>query len=383
MKITLVGSGVVSIPPKRGGATELIIYELSKFLSKQGHDVTVFDLKEKNNKNAEIIEGAHYKRFWIPKFNNVFLLRFSELLFGVEAFIKARKNGSDIVHCQTVFSALPFAIFRLFGPKKIVYTSHNPAWTVDKNDMFNNIILKIEEFVVKRFNCVITVSGTMKKKMITRAKTKNIHTIYNFVDVKRFSPHGKGWKTRMKIKGPIVLFVGKLSENKGVEYFLRAAKIIIQKSPDVMFVLVGPMNFEYDGKNKWIDIAKKLGIRNNVIFTGAISDKDLPSVYSSADVFCFPTLKEAFGIVVIEAMASGLPVITTDLPVLREITNNSAIFVKPKDYNQMAQEIFNIIRMPQKIKKASKKSIVTSRIFEKSKIMKEYEEFYEQLLVGD
>lgn len=379
--IVLVGSGVVPIPPKRGGATEIIIYEISRFMPKSKFNVYVLDRKESSSKEKEIVDGAVYLRYSVPKFGNVFLLRLTELVFGARAVKKIReinsKNRCDIVHAHTVFSALPIAVMKFLLPSgsKLVYTCHNPAWNVPENDMdfFNRIILAIERFVMKRSDFVTTVSDTMRKNIIRRTgiSPEKIQRIYNFVNAEKFFPK------KEKQKGPPkVIFVGKLIPNKGVEYLLRAASIVRKKHPEVKFLVVGPVSFEYDAMNRWLDMVNDLGLQKNVVFAGGLSDESLSSAYASSDIFCFPTLRESFGMVIAEAMSSGLPVITTDMDVLREVVGNSGFLVKPKDVQGISDKITLLIENEILRQKMSKKSLQRSKTFEIKKIMKEYEKMY-------
>lgn len=378
MKIVLVGSGVVSIPPKNGGATELIVYEMSKALSIK-NDVTVFDLKERWNREKERIGKAKYVRINVPRITNIFLLRASEFLFGTKCLVKAAALKSDITHCQTVFSALPFALIK--NKSNLVYSSHNPAWTSQRSDFFNELIMKIEGFVMKRSDHVITVSNEMAEAIArkTGIPKNKISVIYNFVDTSLFSPKRKTWKETHDIKGPMILFVGKLSPNKGVEYFIRAAAIAKKHINQVKFVIVGPVSFEGQAKNKWQQLVDNLNLNDCVVFAGAASNTDLPYIYSSADVFCFPTLKEAFGIVVIEAMASGLPIITTDLPVLHEVTGETAIFVPEKNPEAIAKSIEKLLADRKKMNDMRKKSLKRAKVFAKENILKNYETVYSLL----
>ncbi len=387
--IVLIGSGVVSIPPKRGGATELVIHEISRSMPSEEFGVFVLDRKESYNKSREIIEGVNYIRYMVPKFGNIFLLRLTELVFGLRAIKKIReinnKKKVDLIHCHTVFTALPIVFLRFLLPKsKIVYTSHNPAWTVPENeiDLFNGIIRKIEGFVMSKADYATTVSDTMRENIISQAKInpKKIHRIYNFVDTKTFSPkREKMFKHKMKIQGPTVLFVGKLIPNKGVEYLIRSAAIAKREINNVTYLIAGPASFEYSGKNKWKELVKELDLDKNVVFTGALKDEELPLAYSSSDVFCFPTLRESFGMVIIEAMASGLPVITTDIPVTREVAGNAAIFVEPKNAHKIAEKVVNLLKNTKKLKTMSRNSILRSRYFDKKIIIEDYRKFYSKI----
>ena len=384
--LVLVGSGVVSIPPKFGGAVELIIYEISKSMPKDKFFAYVLDRKESWNKQREIIDGALYIRYRVPKFSNVFLLRLTEFIFGMRAIKKIRELNSkkkvNVVHTHTVFSSLPLAIFKFLLPEncKLVYTSHNPAWIVPKKDLdiLNRIIKRIESFIIRKSDYVTTVTDTMKENIIkeTKIPSKKIKRIYNFVDRSKFSGHGKEWKERKGIEGPIILFVSKLIPNKGVKYLIRSASLVKKEIPNVKYVVVGPISFEYENENPWIKLVKELGLEGTVVFTGALPEDELPLAYASADVFCFPTLRESFGIVLIEAMASGLPFITTNIPVVKEVVENNAIFVEPKNHKKIAKELIKLLKDNRKLKFMSKKSLSRSRYFDKKKIMDEYKKFY-------
>ncbi|GEM_PF-2193864 len=384
--VVLVGSGVVSIPPKFGGAIEMIIYEIARFLPKNKFNVFVLDGKEKHNKKTENINGVLYNRSFVPKFGNIFLLRLSETLFGLLSIKKINKINSvkkvDIIHAHTVFTGLPLTLLKSFLPKssKLIYTSHNPAWTVERKnmDVFNRIILKMEGYIIKNSDFVTTVSDTMRENIIkeTKINKAKIKRIYNFVDLKKFSPNKKGFKEKLGITGPMVLFVGKLIPNKGVEYLIRSAAIVKRDVPNVKYVLVGPMSFEYQGENKWINLVKKLGLEDTIIFTGALSDEELPYAYASADVFCFPTLKESFGIVLIEAMASGLPIITSKLDTLMEVVKDASILVDPYNVHNISDKVSDLLKSKKIRTKLIKSSLLNSRKFNTKKTINEYSKLY-------
>ena len=225
---------------------------------------------------------------------------------------------------------------------------------------------------------VTTVSDTMRAKIIESGVPKeNTSRIYNFVDRKEFSPKKKDyWKN---IGSPVVFFVSKLSPNKGVEFLIKSASIVRDSMPNVKYFIAGPVSFEHEEENPWMKIVKDLKLENTVFFTGKIDRKDLPAACASSDVFCFPTLKESFGIVIAEAMACGLPIISTDIPVVREICGNSAVLVKEKDTEKIASATVDILKNKSKRGKLSKLSLERSKIFDKKEIMRQYEELYDKM----
>lgn len=382
--IVLVGSGVVSIPPRFGGATELIIHEISKSMPKDTYNVYVLDIKENYNKYSEIIDGAFYVRYKAPKFGNIYLLRLTEFVFGMRAIKKIRemskKTKIDVVHAHTVFTALPQALFKFLLPEKcrLVYTCHNPAWTAEENNFFNRLIKKIESYVMRKSDYVTTVSDAMRKNIIkeTRISARKIRRIYNFVDTKYFSPSARNYWKEKGIEGPVVFFVSKLTPNKGVEYLIRSAALVREKIPEVKYIAAGPPSFEYETENPWIKLVKDLGLEKNVVFTGKMSVENLPKAYASSDVFCFPTLRESFGIVIVEAMSCGLPVVSTDIPVVREITDGKALLVRERDSEQVAEAVIKMLADKKLRSKFSRLSLNRSKHFEKKNIMKQYDRFY-------
>jgi glycosyltransferase involved in cell wall biosynthesis len=382
--ICMVGSGVVSIPPKFGGGIEIFIYEISKFISKKMNSI-VIDRKEAHEKNEEICEGVKFYKIEAPKFKNIFLSRITEFMFGLNALKKIRMIKPDIIHLHTVFTGLPFAIFRFLLPKnsELIYTCHNPAWTVPDNelDKFNLLIEKVEHFIMQKCHYITTDSKAARLCIIRKSgmSPQKIFALYNFTDTKKFSKKSKKiWRKKIGVRGPIVLFVGKLIPSKGIEYLLKSIPSVAKKFPNVNFVIVGPMSFEQEKRNIWIDTVRRLGVSKNTIFAGAVSDNDLPEIFSSADLFCFPTLRETFGIVLAEAMSAGLPVISSDLQTVKEITGGASILVKRGDINELSNAVIRLLTNKKLRKKLSAKAIARSRLFDKRKVLKTYLNFYEK-----
>ncbi|NOY64445.1 MAG: glycosyltransferase family 4 protein, partial [Nitrospirae bacterium] len=181
------------------------------------------------------------------------------------------------------------------------------------------LILKIEEkiFNEKRFKKVIAISELVKRNILEhyRVDKKDIVVIYNGVDLERFSPRNRGLfrkevRQRYGISDDevVILFVGSGFERKGLRYLIEAVKET-EKRLTVLVV----------GKGK----PGRLGslVRNqNVIFCGP--QKEIHRFYAASDIFAFPTIYEPFGNVHLEALASGLPVITTRLSGASEIIEN-------------------------------------------------------------
>ncbi len=384
MKSTIVhvGSGVLEVPPQKGGAIEMIIHEICGFLSKNNIRSIILDnRKEGFEKNGIRTIGLH-----VPRFTGAFLLRFTELLFGMRsarAVSKITAENRIMIHMHTVFTALPIVFLRNTLPRstKLVYTSHNPAWTEENIDFLNAFIREIEKFVVRKCDVVTVGTEAARAKIMKKAGLKegNIRTVYNFVDTEKFRTKKYDWKKKNGIKGRMVLFVGKLIPNKGVEYLLRAAPTVVERFPDTRFVFVGPASFESEKENKWLGLAKELDITDNVTFTGAVSSQELCEIYKAADAFCFPTIRETFGVVLAEAMAAGLPVISSDIPVVREVVGDAGILVPRRDPEALSETLVKVLSGKKIARLMSKRSLKRKDVFEKNNVLKGYLEIYREL----
>ncbi len=384
MKSTImhVGSGVLEIPPKKGGAIEMIIYEICSFLSKKGVSSIILD----NRSESFVRNEIRTMGVPVPRFPGLFLLRLTELLFGISSartIQKISEKEKTIVHMHTVFTALPIVFLKDIFPKntKLVYTSHNPAWTDENIDFFNAFIREIEKFVVRHSDIVTVGTNAAMDKIRMKADLNKdaIRTVYNFVDIKKFHKKKSDWKKKNAIKGKVVLFVGKLIPNKGVEYLLRAIPIVNEKVGDVHFVLAGPSSFESEKKNKWLELCKELEIKDLVTFTGAVSYEELQDIYSSADIFCLPTMRETFGVVLAEAMASGLPIISSDIPVVQEIVGDAGILIARRDSKAIAEALVKVLSNNKLAEMMKKKSLKRKEMFEKNKVLQGYLDLYEEI----
>ena len=145
-----------------------------------------------------------------------------------------------------------------------------------------------------------------------------------------------------------ILFVGGLDKAhyfKGVNVLLRALKLLDKNNSNWHLEIVGEGDLREGYENK----ARELGLADKIIFAGHVSNKDLPQKYQASDCLVLPSINkgEAFGIVLIEAMATGLPVIASDLPGVRDVfTAESGLKIKPGDAKDLAEKIKYLIDNP-------------------------------------
>ncbi|MCD4655739.1 glycosyltransferase family 4 protein [bacterium] len=210
-----------------------------------------------------------------------------------------------------------------------------------------------------------------------------IRVIYNGVDYHRFrDADGSAFRHELKLKPNQFLFgiVGPVSQHKGVEEFIRAARQVINTHPDAIFVVVGP-----DRPRAFLDEMKSLvaslELVNSVIFTGF--RKDVPEIMSALDILITPSRVEAFGRVLLEAMSAGTPVIASQVGGIPEIISekNIGILVPPESPDKLSTAILSIMSdqdRRDKIIKIAQNHIKNNFTIEKH--TQQIEEVYEHFL---
>jgi len=200
----------------------------------------------------------------------------------------------------------------------------------------NPNVFKIEKEGLKEANKVITVSNLTRDTVVNNYEVpeKKVTTVYNAVE----PLHQKVDKNPNPRKEKVVTFLGRITLQKGPEYFIEAAYKVIKRMPNVRFVMAG----SGDMMEKMIMRAAKLGITDKFHFTGFLKGQDVYKMFSSSDLYIMPSVSEPFGISPLEAMQSGVPVIISKQSGVSEILKH-AIKVDFWDVDKMANAIYAIL----------------------------------------
>ena len=162
-------------------------------------------------------------------------------------------------------------------------------------------------------------------------------TIPNGVDTKRFRPGRKTWK------GTRVLYVGRLVERKGVEYLIRAFGKLVREHSQATLTIVG------GGKDeRWLrQLVREQSLGGRVTFTGPVARDRIPAVYRRHDILVLPSEQEALGNVVLEAMASGLAIVTTKTGAA-EFLQGNGLLIRKRDVTDIARKLARLVDDPQR-----------------------------------
>jgi glycosyltransferase involved in cell wall biosynthesis len=207
-------------------------------------------------------------------------------------------------------------------------------------------------------NLVVTVSNYSAEKAVQLycVDKAKIRVVPNGVDPDKFKPTNdfEGMKQKLGIGNkPMVLFVGRLIPRKGLMFLVEAAKRIINRNADTIFAIVGngPL------RNKLRSQLGKANLSKNFIFFGDVKESILPAVYNCADVFAFPSIQEGQGIALLEAQASGKPVVAFKVGGVNETISdgNSGVLVERGNADALAEAILKILSDPRLREKMGKK----------------------------
>jgi glycosyltransferase involved in cell wall biosynthesis len=362
LRVALVSSGLIPIPPTRGGAVEEYVYQLSRHLRRLGIDAVVIDANYDSSRVVyEDVNGAQVARVPTAKPSAGFKERIlKELLFGSTTASYINREGFDVVHANNAWVGFTLALRRSAGKLKsqgFVYTCHNPLWPEDRVHVGEKIVRLVEGYTMKIADTVIALNKTMQKALAEKAKVdpRKMIIVPNGVDTEFFRPGLKNEQILREYgleEQGYILFVGRVSPEKGVHILLQAFKQIVNDIlKDFKLVVVGPLASAFNSAQissyaeAMMNYAKeKLGER--VVFTGAIDRDSLRILYSNAYCFVLPSLAEAFSMVLLEAMASGTPPIGSTAGGTPDIIIDgvNGLLFRKGDWRDLANKLLTLVQ---------------------------------------
>lgn len=256
--------------------------------------------------------------------------------YALVAEIIARDNQFDIIHAHDWLTFPAGMAAKKISGKPLVVHVH--ATEFDRSGgSVNPKVYAIEREGMETADGIIAVSGLTRNIIVEKygIPAGKITVVYNAVEpVTGVLNNGfqKG------INGKIVTFLGRITMQKGPEYFIEAAKLLLKKMNNVRFVMAG----SGDLMNPMIARVAELGISDHFHFTGFLKGNDVIQMLKMTDVFVMPSVSEPFGIVPLEAMQFNVPVIISNQSGVAEIIEN-AIKIDFWDTNAMADAIYGIL----------------------------------------
>lgn len=245
----------------------------------------------------------------------------------------------DVIHAHDWMTyPAGMAIARLSGKPLVV---HIHSTEFDRSgEHVNQRVYDIERRGMHAAIRVIAVSMLTKSVCVRRygVDPDKIEVVYNGIDVESGQPNPS---QAIGSKDKIVLFLGRITMQKGPEYFVRAAKRVLEKMDNVKFIVAG----NGDQARRMIEHAAEIGIGSKVLFTGFLRGKDVARVFRMADLYVMPSVSEPFGIAPLEAMCQDTPVLISKQSGVSEVLSH-VLKVDFWDTDEMANKIIAVLRHP-------------------------------------
>ncbi len=256
-----------------------------------------------------------------------------------------REERFDVIYAHDWLSfGAGMAAKRVSGKPLIVHV-HATEFDRSGGGSVNQDIYEIERAGMHAADSVIAVSQFTKKIIIDHygVPAEKVRVVHNGIDEGTAPrsdtlPRLRAWK---RTGNKIILFLGRITLQKGPDYFLRAAAKVVRKNPNTVFVLSGSGDME----GEMMRLAASLGISDRVFFTGFLHDAERDEMYAAADLFVMPSVSEPFGIAPLEAMKAGTPVIISKQSGVSEVVRH-ALKVDFWDVDEIANKMSSVVGYP-------------------------------------
>lgn len=359
--------GTESFPPNISGAA-IYTHLLTKYLAQKGHKIWVLTpLVEKRSLDKE-----NFKVISLPSFPNPFRRGFRVAFLPRVRIAKIVKEiKPDLIHLHSPVSICS-SLLKIGQRERIpvVATHHFSLEFVLSYlgwlKLFSPFVRKVLCFYLSRFynQCALVLipTKTVARDLKNFGVISPLKVISHGVDLKRFSSLKSDFlkakiRTQFGLEAkPIVLYLGRIDVDKNIETLIGAIPFVLKKK-GAHFIFVGSGDKVEFFKN----LAKQKGLKNSVSFLGPIPHEspDLPKIYQMADIFVNPSAIETQSLVVLEAMATGLPIVAANSGALPEIVRNGKNgFLFPAiDSSFLAQKIIILLKDEKLAKKMGKESL--------------------------
>ena len=331
---------------KKKGGMDVVALETIKNLQKidknneyiiyasQDED-TGYCIEETKNFKIKYIKGLSYvdwEQIWLP--------------------LQAQKDKLDVLHCTSNTAPLWGAIPKIITVHDIIYLEKQ-SWPANANayqrlgNYYRSVIVPMG---VKAAEQIVTVSGFEKANIINRFKLDDskVEVISNGVNnvFRRVTDADALNKVIKKynLPGSYILFMGNTEPRKNMRNMLKAYAILVAKQSNAPDLVITNVDREY--LNKILEEIGEKWIEQKIALTGYADFADLPALYSLSEFFAYPSLREGFGLPIVEAMACGTPVITSNVSSMPEIAGDAALLVDPHTPAGIAEAMNRYVSNP-------------------------------------
>lgn len=333
--------------------------------------------------NVLIVRSSLFALNNLSRSSRLYILT-SMLYIFFRSFILIFQQKVDIIHCHGFMSAIMGCLLGALTGRPFIGTEQSLGWSSGSSKL-------LRRMVYRRARLCISASRAVRDEFRKLGGVERIKIIPNGIDTKKFFPQTQcrlcqkpnlhrsdegDWVSRTP---HTILAVGRLEKVKGHTYLIEAFARIKKEMSDAKLILVG------DGseRDNLEILALELGIKDSVQFLGEVPHDDLPHYYHKARLFVMPSLSEGFGITVIEAMASGVPVVATSAGSLMELVKNekTGLLVKPQDAESLARALRFMIDNPKEAEYMAEQGCEAASLYSWDMIARKVGNLYKRILL--
>ncbi|MFH1612938.1 MAG: glycosyltransferase family 4 protein [bacterium] len=340
-------------------------------LDKKKYDISILFLIEPKDEKNNFLEVFSQNEI---KTNAIIIKSDFDLTIIYKLYKFIKKNKFDIVHTHLIHSDIYGALAaKMAKTPFLISTKHNDD-PFRKNYFFQKINKVISLFV----NKIIVISYYLQKftEKVEKISSKKIIPIHYGIQIKKNVISNIKKEYKISDNTIILGIIARLVPQKGHIFLLKAFKLVLEKNPDTFLFIIG------DGylKNDLEKLASILKIDSKIVFTGYKENVD--EFISSFDIFIHPSLWEGFGLIFLEVMNFGKPIIATKVAAIPEIVidNETGILVPPENFTDLYSAIIKLINdenLRKKMGEAGKQRL--EKYFSREKMIKETEKIYDML----
>ena len=350
-------------PPLSSGGLGTACYGLTKGLKNQGIDITFVLPCVPSGMKSDVVKlvspekrirfvkvnslltaystvQSYHEQFHRFQTNSIFTLYGKDLFaevhrFALSAADIALDEDFDIIHCHDWMTFLAGIRAKECTGKPLIVHVHATEFDRTGGNV-NQGVYDIERQGLHAADGIIAVSYFTKNKIIEHygISPDKIRVVHNAID-----PEAGQHDYHVSKSDKVVLFLGRMTLQKGPDYFLAAAKKCLDIDPSIRFVMAGTGDLE----PTIIERAASMGIADKVLFAGFLTGTDVDRMYSMADLYVMPSVSEPFGITSLEAMKNGTPAIISKQSGVSEVIHH-CLKVDFWDVNDLADKILSVLR---------------------------------------
>ena len=373
-------------PPSYGGL-ERATFTLSQELVKRGHQVTVITTSRGK---------ARKKQTYMEWMSGIKVIRYPETRYFLEAPLvpqiafRVLQEDYDILHVHATTPSIsdlailcgklkrkPIVVTYHYDPETPLFGSLGFAVARIYNH-FSYFLLKLAD------GLVATTKGYAETSPVLSRLIKRVKIIPLSINKDKFDLRGtetlNSDHAKANAKSGVILCVAQLREHKGLRYLLKAMTIVKAQFSDTQLIVVG------DGPQRasLTESASDLGLDDVVSFEGRVTEDALVHYYAISNVVVLPsyTRRDAFGLVLLEAMAAGKPIVASDIPGIREVIGGAGVLVPPRDPQRLAKAILEILSGNESVEKMIGNAHKNIQQYSWEHIVECYERLYTGILSG-